>query len=145
MGFQFSLATVLTVRRIHEEREERMLQQIQFQITQTRQAVAAADSAIRTISDLRVKEILKPLIGIDMHSSYGKVAQLKHDRQQLVESLEKLGQLREIQVKVYDAARQNREMLTDMQEEKRDSYDSDMERREQKVLDDNFIARRGRG
>ena len=35
-------------------------------------------------------------------------------------------------------------MLTDMREKKRTAYDSDMSKREQKTLDDNYIARRGR-
>jgi hypothetical protein len=35
-------------------------------------------------------------------------------------------------------------MLTDMREEKRTAYESDLARGEQKTLDDNYIARRGR-
>jgi hypothetical protein len=35
-------------------------------------------------------------------------------------------------------------MLTDMREEKRGEYDSDLARDQQKTLDDNYIARRGR-
>ena len=145
MGFQFSLATVLRVRKIHEEREERMLQQILFQIAQTRQAITLADVAISRANDLRVCDTDKSLIGRDIHDSYGKIDQLKQDHHQLVERLEKLKQLKEMQVKIYDAARQSREMLTDMHEKKRSLYDSDVSRREQSVLDDNYIARRGRG
>jgi flagellar biosynthesis chaperone FliJ len=145
MGFQFSLATVLRVRTIHEEREERMLQQILFQIAQTRQAVAVSDASISKANGLRAGDIDRPLIGRDIHDSYGKIEQLKLDRLQLVERLAKLEQLKEMQVKIYDAARQSREMLTDMREKKRGLYDSDVSRREQSVLDDNYIARRGRG
>ena len=36
MSFQFSLAAVLKVRGILEEKEERMLQQILFELAQTR-------------------------------------------------------------------------------------------------------------
>jgi hypothetical protein len=35
-------------------------------------------------------------------------------------------------------------MLTDMKEVKRSEYDTDMARSQQKTLDDNYIARRGR-
>jgi flagellar export protein FliJ len=145
MGFQFSLATVLRVRRIHEEREERMLQQILFQMAQTKQAIMEAESAICKANDSREAQIVKLLTGRDIHGYYGIMEQLKQDRHQLVERLEKLKQLKEMQVKIYDAARQSREMLTDMREKKRDLYDSDVSRREQSVLDDNYIARRGRG
>jgi signal transduction histidine kinase len=145
MGFQFSLATVLRVRTIHEEREERMLQQILFQMAQTRQAVTASDTAISKANDLRAGDTDRSLIGRDIHDSYGQIEQLKMDRLQLTERLIKLEQLKEMQVKIYDAARQSREMLTDMRAKKRDLYDSDASRREQSVLDDNYIARRGRG
>jgi len=145
MGFQFSLATVLRVRTIHEEREERMLQQILFQIAQTRQAVAVSDSAIRKANDLRAADTDRSLIGRNLHDSYGQIEQLKQDRLQLVERLGKLEHLKEMQVTIYDAARQSRELLTDMREKKRGLYDSDVSRREQSVLDDNYIARRRRG
>jgi len=36
-------------------------------------------------------------------------------------------------------------MLTDMREKKRTAYDAEMNKREQKTLDDNYISRRGRG
>jgi hypothetical protein len=145
MGFQFSLAAVLSVRTIHEEREERMLQQILFQIAQTRQAVAVSDAAMSKANALRAENSDRSLIGRDIHGFYGQIEQLKLDRRQLVERLEKLEHLKAMQVKIYDAARQSREMLTEMREKKRGLYDSDVSRREQSVLDDNFIARRRRG
>jgi flagellar FliJ protein len=72
------------------------------------------------------------------------VHQLKQSRKDLEEQLQKLEQLRGKQLMVYEAARRGREMLTDMRQEQRGEYDSDMARREQKTLDDNHIARRGR-
>ncbi len=35
-------------------------------------------------------------------------------------------------------------MLTDMREKKRTAYDIEINKREQKILDDNYISRRGR-
>jgi len=52
--------------------------------------------------------------------------------------------LRDRQIIVYEGARRSREMLTDMHDEQRSVFDSDTSRREQKTLDDNYIARRGR-
>jgi hypothetical protein len=94
---------------------------------------------------LRAENSDRSLIGRDIHGFYGQIEQLKLDRRQLVERLEKLEHLKAMQVKIYDAARQSREMLTEMREKKRGLYDSDVSRREQSVLDDNFIARRRRG
>jgi hypothetical protein len=58
--------------------------------------------------------------------------------------MKKLEQLRQKQLKIYEAARRDREMLTDMRDVKRSAYESDVARTAQKTLDDNYIARRGR-
>lgn len=144
MGFQFSLATVLRVRGILEEQEERMLQRILFEITQTRKALASTESALGALDVARREDIHKPVIGRNLHASYGEMEELKQNRKNLVEKLGKLEQLRDQQVKIYEKARRNREMLTDMREEKQSSYESDLARLEQKTLDDIFISRRGR-
>jgi flagellar FliJ protein len=144
MGFQFSLATVLRVRGIVEEQEERMLQKILFEITQTREALARTDSAISATNEARCENLFKPVAGHHVHASYGELEELKQNKKDLEEKIAKLEELRERQLVIYEKARRNREMLTDMREEKRSAYESDIARAEQKTLDDNFIARRGR-
>jgi len=144
MAFQFSLSTVLRVRGIVEEREERMLQKILFEITLAQEALARADADIAGSDSARSADVFKPFIGRNLHASYGEAQALKEFRESLVSQIEKLEQLRDRQRIVYEGARRNREMLTDMREEKRGVYESDLARREQNTLDDNYIARRGR-
>ena len=144
MAFQFSLNTVLRVRGILEEQEERMLQKILFEIAQTIEAMARADEEMVRLDASRHNEVLQQIIGNHVHASYGEMMRLKQMRKDLEERLGKLQQLRDRQLVVYKTARQNREMLTDMREVKRGEYESDASRREQKTLDDNYIARRGR-
>jgi flagellar FliJ protein len=144
MGFQFSLATVLRVRGILEEQEERMLQRILFEITQTREALASTESNLGAVDAARREDVLKSTIGRTIHAAYGELEELKQNRKILEEKIEKLEKLRDQQLKIYEKARRNREMLTDMRDEKRGEYDSDMSRLEQKTLDDVFISRRGR-
>lgn len=144
MAFQFSLATVLRFRAILEDREESMLQKILYEISQTLQAIANTDAELAGSNASRVAERFKPLTGQQLHVSYGQTKDLKQRKEELERHLAKLEQLRDRQLKVYEAARRNREMLTDMLEEKRGAYKSEMARREQKTLDDNYIARRGR-
>jgi flagellar export protein FliJ len=143
MAFQFSLATVLRVRGIVEEREERLLQKILFELSQTLETLAQNDAEIDGSDASRRSDIFKPLVGHHIHASYGEVEELKQNRNELIGKIYKLKQLRDTQLKIYEAARRNREMLTDMREEKRSAYESDMARSEQKTLDDNYIARRG--
>jgi flagellar FliJ protein len=144
MAFQFSLATVLRIRGIVEEREERMLQKILFEIAQTLETLACTKAEIAGSDASRLADTFKSFLGRNLHASYGEARALVQSREDLEAQIEKLEQLRDRQLIVYQQARRNREMLTDMQEEKRDAYESDVARTEQKTLDDNYIARRGR-
>jgi flagellar export protein FliJ len=144
MAFQFSLATVLRVRGIIEEREEGKLQKILFDISKVFENLERIDVQLAETDASRRADVLKLSIGLQVHASYEEVNQLKQRRKDLASQIQELEQARDSQLVVYDAARRDREMLTDMQEKKRTAYDSDISKREQKVLDDNYIARRGR-
>jgi flagellar export protein FliJ len=144
MAFQFALATVLRVRRIIEEREEGILQKILFDISNIFEDLERIDVQLAETDTSRQAEVFKPSIGLQVHASYGQVKELKQRRKELAARIQELEQARDAQLIVYDVARRDREMLTDMHEKKRTAYDSDIRKREQKVLDDNYIARRGR-
>lgn len=144
MAFQFSLAQVLRVREVLEEREERTLQQILVELAQSRECLADTVSEIAKTDDSRRSNILKPYMGLHIHAIYGEAEQLKKKRMEIESRIEKLEVLRERQLAAYDVARRNREMLTDMREEKCGVYEALASRREQKIVDDNYISRRGR-
>ena len=144
MAFEFSLATVLRVRDIVEQREERLLQRIQQQIAQTLQALAETNADISRWNVRGTTELFSLSVGRDFQASYAALQQLKLSREELLGQLEKLKQLREIQLTVYRASRCEREMLTDMRDKKRAVYNSGMTRRAQSTLDDNFVARQRR-
>jgi len=92
----------------------------------------------------RDADVFKPRIGLQVQAYYGEVKELQQRRKNLEGRIQKLELARDVQLIVYEAARRDREMLTDMYEKNRAAYDSDMSKREQKTLDDNYIARRGR-
>jgi flagellar export protein FliJ len=144
MGFQFALATVLRVRGIIEEREEGKLQKILFDISKVFDELESTDAQLAETDVSRQADVLKPFIGFQVHASYGEVKELKERRKDLAAQIQELEQVRDRQLIVYEAAHRDREMLTDMREKKRTAYDTDLSKREQKVLDDNYIARRGR-
>jgi flagellar FliJ protein len=144
MAFHFSLGSVLQVRGILEEQEERMLQKIQAEIVQAKEAIERIDAEIAGSEALRRNNVFKPFLGRNIHAAYGEMQELKQIKKDIEERITKLEQLKERQLKVYEAARRDREMLTDMKEVKRNAYESEQARSEQKRLDDNFIARRGR-
>jgi flagellar FliJ protein len=144
MAFHFSLGTVLRVRGIVEEQEERLLQKILSEFSQTHEALVRTNAEIEETDASRRASVFTPYVGHNLHASYGEVERLKQRRKDLEGRVEQLDQLREKQLKVYEAARRNREMLTDMREEKLSVYESDIARNEQKTLDDNYVARMAR-
>jgi flagellar export protein FliJ len=144
MAFQFSLATVLRVRGIIEEREEGILQKILFDISKIFDELERTDAQLAESDAARHIDVFKPYIGLQVHAAYGQVQELKQRRKNLEGQIQKLEQTRDAQLIVYEAARRDREMLTDMREKKRTAFDADVNKREQKALDDNYIARRGR-
>jgi flagellar export protein FliJ len=145
MAFHFSLATVLRVRAIIEEREEGILQKILFDISKVFDDLERIDTRIEEADESRNAEVMKPCIGLDVHAYYGEVMELKQRRKDLGEKIQKLEEARDRQLAVYEAARRNREMLTEMREKKRAAHEVEMNKREQKALDDNYISRHGRG
>ena len=145
MAYQFPLDAVLRIRGIVEEQEERMLQKIQFEITQALEGLERTNARIAGSDASRRADVFKAFVGHNIHASYEEMQALKQTRKELEEKLQKLEQLRERQMVVYRGARRNREMLTNICAEKRDAYELDMARREQRILDDNHMARRERG
>jgi flagellar export protein FliJ len=144
MGFKFSLATVLRVRGTIEEKEERILQRILYEISETIEGLARIERAIGSANASRLSDRFKPSTGGEVHLSYAALNELRQSKEDLGEHFGKLEKLRDKQLGIYQAARRNREMLTDMRKDKLGAYEYDMAQREQKTLDDNYIARRGR-
>lgn len=144
MGFVFSLAAVLQVRRNAEEREERILGDILREMNQTTQSIQRIDAELTGTIARREAEVEQALAGSHHHISYGRHALLQQTRSELEERLKGWKQLRDRQVAVHQSARIAREMISDLRGRQREAYVSAMSRREQSALDDGYLARRGR-
>ena len=141
MGFQFSLAAVLRIRCIAEEKEERLLQKILLEITQTREAIVRTNESLAEAVAMRESNLSKPVAGCFLHAFYAEEKVLMLGRDELEEKLLKLIELRDRQLKVYEAARRNREMLTNIRDAEANAYNIEVARNEQKMLDDIYSAR----
>jgi flagellar export protein FliJ len=142
VAFKFTLQTVLRARIIIEEREERLLQKILVEIAQCTTKIARLDAEMELVNAARKNAVLQSSLGRTLHGQYGEMHELKRVRDLLVGQLDKFEELKDIQLQVYYAARQNRELLTEMRATKHEAYNADLAHREQSTLDDNFIARR---
>ena len=140
MAFHFSLETVLRVRKIAEDREERLLSQILQQMAECRQSLA--DLASRRATLLRERErALEAKTSaaelIVLQAQARVVEGLEESGKQHLASLEKL---RVQQMRVYETAYGNRKLLATMREQQLDSFRAEQARAEQKEMDDRFAA-----
>ncbi len=145
MAFRFSLAAVLRLREIHEQREERLLTRILAQVTQTREAISNLDLQLAQAASRREAELRRRMTAIELHVAYGLSAMLKESKQLREQQLVQFEQQRDKQIAVYRRAHQGRELLTNMRQEQQEEFLTEQGRKEQKALDDLFIARMRRG
>jgi flagellar FliJ protein len=141
MAFRFSLATVLRVREIAEEREERLLTQILGQIAKTRQELNDLKAQVDMLLRRSETELTTSISAAQLHITYGQMRALELMQKDVAEQLAKLETLRDQQMKIYAAARQNREVLSALREDQIERYRYLLSRQEQALMDDNFSAR----
>ena len=144
MAFQFSLATVLRVRGIIEEREEAALQRILFDIARTVHDLQQINAQLEQSEAERQTQAIEPCLGLHLQAAYGEIKHLQARRKEGEGQLKTLQAERDAQLLLYQAARRDRELLSKMREEQLMAYEARANKQEQKALDDNFIARRDR-
>lgn len=141
MGFRFSLATVLQVRDSIEKREELALQKVQFEISHVKQRIELLTIKINEKQDEQNKTMQQPIHARDLQVLISEISAGIGARQALRNSLETLEQEQKKRMKAYHAAHAARQMLTEMLNQQRDSYEREQVRNQQKVLDEIFSAR----
>ena len=144
MAFQFPLAAVLRMRGIIEEREEAALQKILFDIAKVFDDLQQIGAQLKLCEAQRQTQALEPCLGLHLQAAYGEIKHLQERRKEREAQLTKLHTARDAQLLVYQAARRDRELLSNMCNEQRTAYETQVSKREQNALDDNFIARRDR-
>lgn len=142
MGFRFPLATLLRLREIAEQREERLLGQILNQIVQAHQTLADLEAQRRALIAQRELALRQTTSGFDIMSYYERLRGIDDLERIGREHLAKLFALREQQMKVYEAAHRNHELLSGMKSDQREAYQREQTRQEQSAMDDNFSSRR---
>lgn len=144
MAFRFSLATLLRLKEIVAEREERLVGQIQSQIVQTTQTLG--DLEMRRMQEIRCREVSLQSVSsaAEIASSYATVSSFEAMQQTGQEQLAKLDALRLQQMKIYEVAYRNKELLAGIKEDQHKIYLLARARQEQMTMDDNFSSRRPR-
>jgi flagellar export protein FliJ len=144
MSFRFPLAAVLLVRENAEQREERALKKIQLEMAHAARQLEELNAEIASVQLARERAMQQPVPAIQLHGYEQRAQEAAEKKKTLVIQIQTLRQALGQQMKVYHAAHRDRESLTDMQEKQREEYDVEQSRKQQKQLDDMFMARRHR-
>ena len=142
MGFRFPLATLLRLREITEQREERLLGQILNQIVASRQTLAELETQRRSLRmqrDLALQQTTSAFQILGFDAQMGHIDDLEVAGR---EHLAKLATLREHQISIYETAHRDRELLSGMKHERQELFQAEQVRQEQRVMDDNFASRK---
>ena len=144
MPFQFPLAAVLLVRENAEKREERALKKIQLEIAHASRQVEDLNAEIANAHQAREEAMQHLIPAFELHHYSRRSQAAEEEKKTLLHRLQILGHESERQMKKYQAARRDREALTDMLERQKEAYEQELARNQQKQLDDLFMARRHR-
>lgn len=141
MAYRFPLAAVLRLRQTLERQEERALQKIVAELSLLQQRIVTLTDDIARARQLLEQAIQRSLAAADIESMTMQIdGSIKH-KQELLQSLAELQQKRDAQNRKYQAAYNNRKMLSDMQARQIEAYEQDRDRTEQKQIDEIFAFR----
>lgn len=142
MGFRFSLAAVLLVRREREAAEERLLGAAERALAGARGQLEAVRGELRRLAEERAGEGSRLLQGVALHEQYARLAVLDAARAELERQVAEMEARRDGRRLAYVMARRDRELLEELEASQRESFVAAAMMREQKRSDDLFLSRR---
>jgi flagellar protein FliJ len=145
MSFQFPLAAVLRYRESIEQREYFALEKIQQEVTQVERMIRQVEEDSSTATQTRAAELAQGARAAEVQAAYEYQRALEQQRVALQALWQELKMKWRQQLASYELARRNRETLEKLREKQFDAYSREQAKREQSVMDDIFLARRGRG
>jgi flagellar export protein FliJ len=142
MAFRYTLQSLLRLRQGLERQEEQRLFAIAALVARLRAELEAFD--ISRLDERRafLQEMLNGLPGAVMQFASQCEAASQQSRAKLLAQLADAELRRLEQLRVYQAARQKREVLEGLRERQEGIYDREMAHREQERSDENFLVQR---
>ena len=141
MAFRFTLDAVLRFRESVEHSEEAALLLIVRQIIEAEQELQQVDAEQVRIREQREKDLALKLPAAHLMEITERELELKGAADELRVRLQQLETQRLTQLGVYQTARQDRQVLSELRERQRHAYQLQQKRQEQKTLDDLFLTR----
>jgi flagellar FliJ protein len=141
MGFRFSLAPVLRLRESLEKREELALQKVELEVARVKRRIDRLSEELDRASKEREEALQLWMRAAQLRDLQNAMNASVEARRNLLETLVELKSKREVQMTVYQAARVDRRILSDLRKQKLGTWEQDQLRNQQKQLDDLFAAR----
>ena len=141
MRFKFPLASVLRFRESTEKREELALQKAQLEVARVCRYIDNLTARITDVLNARDQVLQKPSPAHHLQNLQAEMDAAVEAKQSLSETLRTLNNRRDEQMKLYQAARAKRQMLSNLLAQHLSAWEQDQLRTEQKQLDDIFAAR----
>jgi flagellar export protein FliJ len=145
MSFRFTLAGVLRYRESLEHREYFVLEKLQNEVNRVDQRIREVEADLSTASQNRTSELAQGIRAAELQATYEYQRALEQQLEGLRVRLQELKTKWRQQLAAYQLARRNRETLDKLREKQFDLYTREQAKREQAVIDDLFLSRRGRG
>ena len=145
MAFQFKLDAVLRFRESVERSEEAALHRIASEIAQVEVELQQVDANQVRLREQRDQDLARKLPAVYLLELAERELELKNTADQLRSRRQQLETKRRQQLAIYQTAHRERQILSELRDQQRHSYQVEQGRREQKTLDDLFLARRREG
>jgi len=141
VAFVFSLKTLLRLRELREASELQTLRSMASEVAAVRAEIETLETAEKEQQRVVCRDSLEGVFGADLHMHLRQQTVVRERWELLAQKLKELEKAREAQQAIYMRARQEREALSSLREQHLASYEEEQSRREQRQIDDLFLAR----
>ena len=142
MAFHFALQAVLHYRYSVEHQEELRLRAANQQITRVRRVISQIDEQVAQSRVIRLRDLAAGVTAAELQFSSDAERMLQMQRNKIQNEMARLQGLRDQQQRVFEQARQQRQILESLRAEHLRLYQRERSRREQRQLDDLIVLRR---
>lgn len=142
MSFHFRLQAILHFRQSLEHQQEQRLRAANQQVARVQHLLEQLDAHRQELHAAQCRELSAGVTAAELRFELQCEAELLRHRRELGLQLVRLQQLRDQQREILQQARRMRQMLENVRDRQLRSYQQEAARREQRILDDQFLLRR---
>ncbi len=142
MSFLFKLRTPLRVREIAEEKEERLLTQLLQKLAELQVELSTVQQQQADLVDSRDRHLRDRLSAAELQMYYSQASSLEQAEVEIKQRIAKCELARQEQTRAFQAAHQDREVLSELHVRAKEEFTQMQARRDQQAMEDAFISRR---